>query len=69
MCSVSTNSSMLAQNVTSQLALHRVNFGCVVNALSGGVVHTELCKPLDERQTGCVLLQTVSTALVLYSLQ
>ena len=48
-----------------------VVFGCIVNVFSGGVVHTELCKPLDQRQTGCILLQTVSTALVmmlLYSL-
>ena len=28
-------------------------------------MHTEQCKSLDQRQTGCILLQTVSTALVM----
>ena len=63
--SVSTNNSVLAacyftHNLST--ACSRMVFGCVVNAFSGDVVHTELCKPLDHWQTWCTLLQIVRIA-------
>ena len=43
-------------------------FGCTVNAFSGDVVPTELCKPLDHwpRQTWCTLLQIKLSGTVSY---
>ena len=63
--SVSTNSSVsVACYFTHNLgtACSRMVFCCVLNAFSGDVVHTELCKPLDHWQTWCTLLLIVRIA-------